>query len=99
MEHKKLSIRRRRIRLHLAPQVGSDHPLQLSSGRVVQLNPVELRVWAPKEVRDGVEVVLEDQASSVPKLIKLGVDGFIRLHLKENWMSKLESAKCGKILS
>jgi hypothetical protein len=43
--------------------------------------------------------VLEDQASSVPKLVKLGVDGFIRLHLKENWMSKLESAKCGKILS
>jgi hypothetical protein len=43
--------------------------------------------------------VLKDQASSVPKLVKLGVDGFIRLHLKENWMSKLESAKCGKILS
>jgi hypothetical protein len=86
-------------RLQLAPQVGSDNPLQFPSRLVVHLNPVKLGVWAAKVIRQGVEVMLEDQASSVSKLIKLGVEGFIRLHLKENWRSKLESAKCGKVLS
>ena len=66
-------------RLHLAPQVSGDDPLQLSSWLVRDLNSVELRVRAIKVIGKGVEVVLEDQASPIPKLVKLRVHG---LHLK-----------------
>jgi hypothetical protein len=34
--------------------------------------------------------MLENQAASITKLVKLGVDGCVGLHLKVNWESKLE---------
>ena len=38
-------------RLHLAPQISGDNPLKLSSGLVVDLDSVKLRVRASKKLR------------------------------------------------